>query len=353
MGILGLMSGTSLDGLDIAFCKFATQNNKIIWQIEIAETLPYDTHWTEILKNAHKLTGIELTELNINYGREIGKMVNNFINKNAIHKSEIDYISSHGHTIFHQPEKGFTLQIGHGAYIAETTEINTICDFRTQDMAKGGQGAPLVPIGDRLLFGEYGCCINLGGIANLSYEKNNQRIAYDICPANMVLNYLSNKSGVNYDNNGAMAASGTVNKKLLAKLNQLNFYQQTPPKTLGREWVERNIFPLLENSKLSITNQLTTFCNHIGMQINSATAEIPKTDILITGGGAWNKFLIETINNYTSHSVVIPSDKIIDFKEALIFALLAYLRVNNKTNILSSVTGANEDHKAGIEFKIR
>lgn len=351
--ILGLMSGTSLDGLDVALCTFANENGHISWEIEMADTISYDSNWQTQLAHAHNLSGLNLTRLNVEFGNKIGQLVNQFITEHNIDKAQIDCIASHGHTVFHQPEHGFTLQIGHGAYLAETTGLNTICDFRTQDMAKGGQGAPLVPIGDKLLFGSYGCCINIGGIANLSYQLTNQRIAFDICPANMVLNHLSSKMGHPYDKNGEIAATGTINNTLLNQLNQLKYYQQPHPKTLGREWVEHHIIPLLEISTLTIADQLHTFCHHIGQQIHTNTEHLPLSTILLTGGGSWNKFLVEIINKYTPQSVIIPNDKIIGFKEALIFALLAYLKVTNQTNILASVTGSDNDHIAGVEYKIR
>lgn len=347
------MSGTSLDGLDLALCSFYENDQQLHYEILSATTLAYDTQWQQKLTHAHKLSGLELTRLNVDFGIQMGKMINAFLQKTNMDKAEIDCIASHGHTVFHQPEHGFTLQIGHGAYIAETTGINTICDFRVQDMAKGGQGAPLVPIGDRLLFGDYGCCINLGGIANVSYEQNSQRIAFDICPANMVLNYLSQKLGKQYDRQGQIAASGQLNQPLFDALNQVNYYQQKPPKTLGREWVEQNILPILEKSDVGIADQLHTFCHHIGKQIHMSTAHLPQSTILLTGGGAWNTFLAESIKQYTAHTVIIPNEQLVGFKEALIFALLAYLKITDKPNVLASVTGAKNNHIAGVEFKIK
>lgn len=343
---IGIMSGTSLDGMDLAACEFELVNSKWSFQICDAETISYSEEWEKRLINAPLLSGLELTELHSAYGKFIGKTVNKFIKKTGFSP---DLIASHGHTVFHQPEKGFTLQIGNGAEILATTQKTTVADFRTADVALGGQGAPLVPIGDQYLFSEYDYCLNLGGFANVSYQENEKRIAFDNCPVNIVLNHYAQKLGIPYDKGGVKGKSGNVNTALLKKLNKLPYYLQSPPKSLGREWVETVFFPLVESSPITDLDKLRTIYEHIAIQI----AKISKGEgkLLITGGGAFNSFLVERIKDACSLEVTLPNPQIIDFKEALIFAFLGVLKMQNKVNCLSSVTGASQDSSGGIIFK--
>ena len=240
MRVLGVMSGTSLDGLDLALCEFFLNGEKYTYKIIKAKTLKYNNIWRKKLEEGRKNSLVEFLKLNVEYGEHIGIEIKKFL----YGQQKPDAIASHGHTVFHQPQNGFTTQIGCGANIAAVTGITTVCDFRSLDVALRGQGAPLVPIGDEKLFSDYGACLNLGGIANISFKKGNKRIAYDICEANMLLNYLSNKAGKNYDKGGAMAEKGSVEKSLLKKLNKKKFYKEKAPKSLGREWFEKNILPL-------------------------------------------------------------------------------------------------------------
>lgn len=349
--LVGLMSGTSLDGLDMAVCEFWDEGEKLKWQILNAETRPYSSEWAEKLKNAHLLSGQDLLKLHHAYGEYLGETVLGFLDQKNIDHAKIDAICSHGHTIFHQPEGQFTFQLGHGGNIAAKTGKRVIADFRLQDMILGGQGAPLVPIGDRLLFRAYDFCLNIGGIANISLETESGRLAWDICPANMVLNRLSQKLGKQFDNDGAIAARGLINTQLLDKLNNLPYYHEKPPKTLGREWVETEVFKLIDNVDLSITDLLTTYTEHIAFQVGEATHSFNGNNILITGGGAMNDYLVSRINKFTGLSVILPEAQVINFKEALIFALLGFLKIQNRVNVLQSVTGAEKDHITGIEFK--
>jgi anhydro-N-acetylmuramic acid kinase len=231
MNILGIMSGTSLDGVDLALCHFESKEGKLQWKILKSATIPYSETWQYRLKTAHLQSGYDLTLLDAEYGKLLGDMVCDFIDKNSLKKSDIHTVASHGHTVFHQPELGITLQIGSGAHFAASTGLNVINDFRIQDVAQGGQGAPLVPIGDRLLFSAYSHCLNLGGIANVSFERDNMRTAGDICPANMVLNQLARLQGFSYDESGQLARSGAINKELLSRLNELPFYRLAFPKS--------------------------------------------------------------------------------------------------------------------------
>ena len=342
--VIGLMSGSSLDGVDIAYVNFSHDNKTWFFQIVEAGNVPYSEYWKEQLSMAFNKDKEELKELDKEYGRYLGTITKRFIEK---YDMEPKLIASHGHTIFHRPEEGFTLQIGDGQEIANITGIMTINDFRTEDVEKGGQGAPLVPIGDRHLFAEYPICLNIGGIANVSYETNNQRTAYDICMANQLLNYLAGKLGYDYDNNGNIAKRGKVNKELLDILNDNPYYRQEAPKSLGREFFENVQHKIVDESDLSVADLLATATEHIAIQIADATRHLDATKMLVTGGGAKNRFLIDRISALSKHEIIIPDTLIVDYKEALIFAFLASLKMEGKINVLSSVTGASSDSSSG------
>jgi len=342
---IGVMSGTSLDGIDLVYVSFQNDDTSDFTIIH-AETIPYSTEWKQLLQNAIFSDQQALQKLDVVYGQFLGGILNNFISNYKIIK--IDFIASHGHTILHQPQKGITLQIGNGQEIAKITKQKVVCDFRTQDVKLGGQGAPLVPIGDELLFSEYDFCVNLGGFSNVSYRKNNKRIAFDICPVNIVLNFYVHKLGLAYDDSGTLASEGKINEVLLEKLNELEFYQQKPPKSLGLEWVQKNIFPLIDELETDIPSILRTFVAHIALQISKV---IYKNDqVLITGGGVFNTFLMDEIRQYSNSPITLPAEELIDYKEALLFAFLGLLKVNNKINCLQSVTGASKDHSSGLIF---
>lgn len=338
------MSGSSLDGVDIAYVNFSHDNKRWFFQIVEAGNVPYPSHWKERLADAFNQSEEELKILDKEYGEYLGTITKRFIKK---YEMEPKLIASHGHTIFHRPNEGYTLQIGNGQAIADITGIMTINDFRTEDVAKGGQGAPLVPIGDRHLFASYPICLNIGGIANVSYEHHDSRIAYDICMANQLLNYLAGKLGYDYDNNGNFALQGIVNQEMLDILNDNPYYHQDAPKSLGREFFENVQHKIVDESSLSVKDLLATATEHIAMQIAKSTEGIDATKMLVTGGGAKNDFLIERISALSKHEVVIPDTMIIDYKEALIFAFLGVLKMEGKTNVLSSVTGASSDSSSG------
>ena len=336
------MSGSSLDGLDIALVRFQEENDNYRFQILEAETLPYPNEWKQRLSEAFHKQPEDLRQLDKGYGKYLGEQVLAFAKK---HDVTPDFVASHGHTIFHRPEEHYTLQIGDGQELAKACGFTVINDFRNEDVSKGGQGAPLVPIGDKLLFGDYGICLNIGGIANVSYDENGQRIAYDICIANQALNHLAQMKGLDYDRDGELARSGEVNMDLLKRLNRHPFYGQLPPKSLGREFFETNQKDLLKD--LSVEDMLATFTEHIALQVALAVSVLPKSKLLVTGGGARNKFLMERLQARSSHKVVIPEKQIIDYKEALVFAFLGLLRMEGKTNVLASVTGAESDSCSG------
>lgn len=338
------MSGTSLDGIDIIY----TQLNSEDWSFKIlkATTLPYSKQWQKRLKEAVDFSKGELQLLDEEYTTLLGHEIKAFIDRNALH--DIDAICSHGHTVLHQPENGITYQIGNQGLIASLIGCQVICDFRVQDVKFGGQGAPLVPIGDKLLFKGYDYCINLGGFANISYQDQHKRIAFDICPVNIVMNHYCRKIGLEYDNKGKLASEGNLNETLLADLNDLGFYELKPPKSLGLEWVKEYIFPLINAQKLPIQDVLRTFAEHVALQIFRSIENTG--NVLITGGGAYNEFLISRIKKLSDNEVVIPSKEIIEYKEALIFALLGVLRLRGEVNCLSSVTGAKYNHSSGKIF---
>lgn len=343
--VVGAMSGTSLDGLDLAAVEFRRSENRWNFSIVAAETVKYSNEWEEKLRTAPKLSGEKLIELHNVYGKFTGQKINRFVKS---HRLLPDLIASHGHTVFHQPEKGFTFQAGNGACIATETGITTVSDFRTADVTLGGQGAPLVPVGDRLLFPEYESCLNLGGFANISFEQNGKRIAFDICPVNFILNDLSRKLGKPFDENGELGRQGAIDNQLLEKLNKLKFYSQSPPKSLGKEWMDRHFFPVIEASNLTVQDKLRTVYEHIALQIAKAVPAGGK--MLITGGGTFNSFLMERVRQHLKCEIVIPPAEIINYKEALVFAFLGMLRYLGEVNCYATVTGARRDSSTGIIF---
>jgi anhydro-N-acetylmuramic acid kinase len=346
------MSGTSLDGLDMAVCEFSQITGGYEYRIEAAETLPYSDIQRSKLKHCAHSSAADHAKLNQRFGKFIGESVASFLSKN---KLQADAVSSHGHTIFHQPENGFTNQIGCGATIAAITGLTTVCDLRSLDVALNGQGAPLVPIGDKLLFGKYDACLNLGGIANISFDnKNNERIAFDICVCNMVLNHLSNRKGTPYDLNGEWAKAGKVDEHLLKALDALDHYKIKGSRSLGYEWFETNFLKLIiERQSAHTEDLLATFTEHAAKQIALVINNNGVRSVLVTGGGAFNKHLIELIKQKTTADIILPDEKIINFKEALIFAFLGYLRLKEHTNTLHTVTGAKQDSIGGAVYLMK
>lgn len=344
--VIGVMSGTSLDGIDLAHVHFSIVDGKWSFDIYETETVSYDNDWLNKLKTAIDFSEDKLKELNKDYTVLLANFIKTFIKKHQLQK--LDAICSHGHTILHQPQNGFTLQIGNLPEIANHCNQTIVCDFRVQDILLGGQGAPLVPIGDRILFSEYDFCLNLGGFSNISFEQNDTRIAFDISPVNTVLNFYANQLGLDYDDKGQLAGSGKVNSELLNELNTLEYYKKQFPKSLGFEFVKEIVLPLIEEYNIPIEDKLNTFTEHITFQIAVALPS-KKGKLLATGGGAYNDFLIERLKFWLPElEIIIPDKKTIEFKEALIFALLGVLKLRNEINALSSVTGAKHDHSSGI-----
>jgi anhydro-N-acetylmuramic acid kinase len=346
--VIGVMSGTSLDGIDLAHVHFSIVDGKWSFNIYETETVSYDNDWLNKLKTAIDFSEDKLKELNKDYTVLLADIIKTFINKHQLQK--LDAVCSHGHTILHQPQNGFTLQIGNLPEIANHCNQTVVCDFRVQDILLGGQGAPLVPIGDRILFSEYDFCLNLGGFSNVSFEQNDTRIAFDISPVNTVLNFYANQLGLDYDDKGQLADSGKLNSDLLNELNALEYYKKPFPKSLGFEFVKETILPLIEQFNIPIEDKLNTFTEHITFQIAVALPG-KKGKLLATGGGAYNDFLIERLKFCLPElEIIIPDKKTIEFKEALIFALLGVLKLRNEVNVLNSVTGAKKDHSSGMIF---
>ncbi|MFK7833024.1 MAG: anhydro-N-acetylmuramic acid kinase [Winogradskyella sp.] len=341
--ILALMSGTSLDGIDIIYVSFSFNES---WSFEIhnSETITYTAEWKSILTNLVNKSMKQLKSIDLNYSEFLASTISNFVVDHNI--QDIDFIASHGHTALHQPELGLTYQIGNHQILADLLNQKVICDFRVQDVKLGGQGAPLVPIGDQLLFGSYHYCLNLGGFANISFEKNKERIAFDICPVNIVLNHYVSQLDLEYDDKGQLASNGTVNEDLVDQLNALHFYQEKPPKSLGLEWVDLHIFPLIDAFKLTIEDVLRSYVEHVAIQISKITSH-EKHTVLVTGGGVYNDFLMRRIAYFSKSKIVIPNNQIVEYKEALIFGLLGVLKYRNEINCLKSVTGAKRDHSSG------
>jgi anhydro-N-acetylmuramic acid kinase len=347
--VVGVMSGTSLDGIDLACITFTLKNGKWTFEIGENETVAYPSIWLNKLKIAVGFSEAELVQLNEEYTDYLGNIIKSFIEKHQL--SSLDAVCSHGHTILHQPQNGFTLQIGNIPKLAQLVGEKVVCDFRVQDVELGGQGAPLVPIGDRILFSEYDYCLNLGGFSNVSFEYEGKRIAFDISPVNTVLNFYANTLGLDYDDKGQLARSGKLNEVVLTELNSLEYYQKTYPKSLGFEFVKEVVLPLTKKYSIPIEDSLRTFTEHVAVQIALALP-VKSGTLLVTGGGAYNDFLIERMKHLLPEiEITIPAPRILEFKEALIFGLLGVLKLRNEINVLSSVTGARKDHSSGVIFQ--
>ena len=346
--IIGLMSGTSLDGLDVCCCEFECYNEKWNYNILAANTYSYSAEWKVRLQTLSQQNAFTYAKTHVEYGHLMGGVVKKFIEKYAV---KANYIASHGHTVFHQPHIGLTSQIGDGAALAAVTNLPVICDFRSMDVALNGEGAPLVPVGDKLLFSDYQYCLNIGGITNISFDENGIRRAFDISPANMVLNYFAEREGMPFDKDGLQASKGKIQPDLLHDLNVLPFYTDYTSKSLGREWFESVFLPVIDRYNYSNIDILSTVTEHIAYQIGRAVSKKTNGKMLITGGGAKNSFLIKRISFYLPYiQMIIPDSLLVDYKEALIFAFLGCLRIHNQINCLKTVTGSVADHIAGAVY---
>lgn len=335
------MSGSSLDGLDLALCSFTLQAGRWSFTIEEARTVAYEKSFQQRLLAVMQGSSLDLARLDRDLGDLIGASAAQILAGRTV-----DVIASHGHTIFHKPDEGLTFQIGHGARIAARTGLPTVTDFRTLDVALGGQGAPLVPLGELLLFPDHRLFLNIGGICNIAMHEANGVLGYDVCIGNQALNMLASEAGLDYDKDGALARSGSVNEKLLHRLNDLPFHHQPPPRSLGREWFDAEVRPAIADTSIALNDRLRSVVEHIAMLIarNVGNGDDP---VLATGGGVLNTFLIEQIRSLSGREIVIPERAVVDYKEALIFAFLGVRRLRGENTTLASVTGAKRDSSGG------
>lgn len=360
---IGLMSGSSLDGLDIAFAEFHENAGTWTFQIVQADCYPYSREWIIKLQNATSLSAMDYQLLHVEYGHYIGQQVNHFIKKNDL-DYQVALIASHGHTTFHDPLKKMTAQLGDGAAIAAETQLPVVTDLRSLDIAFGGQGAPIVPIGEKFLWNEYDFFLNIGGIANISFNAGPGYFAFDVCPANKVLNMLAMEAGKEYDEEGKMAAGGAINTDLLKELNSLDYYKRSYPKSLANEFGTEIIYPMIRDSGCRTGDALRTYAEHIVVQIKNAITNLISRQLsaknlperpagyklLATGGGAFNTFLIERLKDgliELNVETIVPDEKLVKYKEALIMALIGVLRWRQEYNVLSSVTGAKRNSIGG------
>jgi anhydro-N-acetylmuramic acid kinase len=343
--VLGIMSGTSLDGIDLCLTEFKRIKDDWSYQIQATRIQKYSEEWEKELTNIESKSAVDLVELDFRYGKYLGEVAHKFLSEK---EESVDAIASHGHTIFHQIKRGFTYQLGNGASIAAASKTVCVSDFRSLDVALGGQGAPLVPFGDEKLFGSYNACINLGGIANVSFHKEGERIAFDVCPCNMVSNYFMQKFHQSeYDKDGELSRSGKLIPELYKALNEVAFFKTVGPKSLGKEWIFETIIPLMEKHQQTSADLLFTYSKHIAFQIaNTLKSNNIHSNILFTGGGSKNKFLVELLKA-EGLEFELPKEQIIDFKEALIFAFLGLNRILSENNTLKSVTGARKNSCGG------
>jgi len=362
---LGLMSGSSLDGLDLAFVHLHENAGKWDFEILKADCYEYNDEWKQRLQSATKLKALDYQLLHTDYGHYLGEQVNRFIVENDL-QYQVQIIASHGHTTFHVPGKKMTAQLGDGAAIAAMTGINVVSDLRAMDVALGGQGAPIVPIGEKLLWDDFDFFLNIGGIANISFKHEECFTAFDICSANSILNMLANKAGKEYDENGLLASHGNINIELLDKLNNIEYYGHAYPKSLANSFGQETVYPLIQDSGFGIEEALRTYVEHIAIQIKNSIEKLivnnnslaeqnhkPQTTnykLLSTGGGTLNLFLIQRLKDYLNElniELIIPDENIIKYKEALIMALIGVLRWREENNVLSTVTGAKRNSIGG------
>jgi anhydro-N-acetylmuramic acid kinase len=347
--VIGVMSGTSMDGIDLVHCTLTQNDSKWDFKINAAKTVEYDEKWRLRLSKLRSQSAYNFVRTDRYYGEYIGLLINDFLKETNL---TADLISSHGHTIFHQPENNLTTQIGSGHAISAVTGIPSVTDFRAMDVVLGGQGAPLVGIGDQLLFGEYDMCLNIGGFANISAQVDGQRVAYDICPANILLNRIAREYDLEFDEDGKIAEQGKVDYDLLAELNDIDYYHQPYPKSLGREWINQNFWGIVRECKIDKQDKMKTLVDHIAGQIGQNIDQLAGENssgirVLATGGGVLNPVLVDYLRSNTDAEIVVPDAELINFKEALVFALMGVLRIQNKPNVLSGLTGADADSIGG------
>lgn len=348
--IIGIMSGSSMDGVDLAHCSITKDGESYDFQINHGETIEFNENWRIRLSQLRKQSALNYVKTDIFFGYYLGELCNDFIQKNNL---EVDFIASHGHTAFHDPIKGVTAQVGDGQSISAKTNLPVITDFRRMDVAKFGEGAPLVTLADDLLFNSYDFCLNLGGFANISCSQTAGRVGYDICANNILLNRIARDLGQSFDEDGKIADSGSINYELLGELNAIEYYEKPYPKSLNRDWINKELWHIVRSYReTSLEDRMATLVDHIAGQIGKNIDALSQghsegKKVLITGGGAFNNTLIDYIKSHTDAELVVPEDKLVNYKESLAFALLGALRVQNKVNVIGNGTGAKENSIAG------
>ena len=349
--VIGTMSGSSMDGLDIVYTKFEEKGGKWNYEILQFDCIPFSNEWTKKLLHITDISAKELIKTHVDFGHWMGNEIKNFIDKHHLHH-KVHLIASHGHTVFHEPELHYTFQMGDGAAIAAINKLPVVCELRNMDIALGGQGAPIVPIGEKLLWNEYEYFLNIGGIANISFAENEQHIAFDICAANRVLNLLSNELGMAYDANGAEANKGKLNEDLLYELNDLDYYKKSFPKSLSNEFGVNEVYQIIQKYSINVGDKLNTYCHHIAQQVAKVCIKdsMETKQMLVSGGGAFNTFLMSCLKEKLAKNnieIIFPTDELIQYKEALIMGLIGVLRWREQHNVLHSVTGASSSSVGG------
>jgi anhydro-N-acetylmuramic acid kinase len=333
------MSGTSLDGLDVAICEFTCDPT---WSGRILQFNMFDFSESlrSSLKNSMILTAEELWKLDKSWAHFAAECVSKTSPELLL---RVQLLSSHGHTVFHNPQDGYSVQIGSGAVLAAQSNLPVVCDLRSLDIAYGGQGAPLVPLVDSTLFSEYTACLNLGGFANISILPK----AWDIGVCNNLLNILAREKGVEYDAEGSIAKSGKIIGDLLQQMLSIPYHRLPPPKSLGVEWMQKELYPLLEKvADHPLEDRMRTAVEYIAISIVNDCPKAGK--ILVTGGGAFNRFLIQRLNELGDGvEFYLPDSEVINGKEAFAFAFLGLLRWLGKPNVLKSTTGARKESSGG------
>lgn len=344
------MSGSSMDGIDLALCNITSDKGTYSYEIGACKTYEYSETWRLRLSQIRKADSLAYAKTDVFYGHYLGHLVREFMEEFNV---DADLVGSHGHTVFHYPEEMITRQVGDGASLSAICKLPVVSDFRSMDVAKKGQGAPLVAIGDQVFFDDYDFCLNLGGFANISGKIGEYRVSFDICPANILLNRVARDLDKEYDHNGEIASKGTINYGLLENLNQIDYYAMPFPKSLNRDWINNELWQIVkEGEKLSPEDKMKTFVDHIGVQISKSVSYLSSKQpagkkVLVTGGGAFNGVLMDHIKTHSEAEFTVPDEKLVKFKEALIFALMAVMRVENQPNIIKTFTGAKSNSVSG------
>lgn len=350
--VLGLLSGSSLDGADLAVCSFSvdplTPTKLLSWNIHLARTIPYPQEWITRFKNLPGASARDLVLADTELGHYYGVLINQLLKEHSI---TVDLISSHGHTIFHFPELKTTTQIGDGAAIVSETGIDTVTQLRSVDVAFAGEGAPLAPLGDRYLYPGYTYYLNLGGIANVTAYQDEKIIAFDICPCNQIFNALAETIGQDFDRDGAIAASGNLNHPLLARLQDDDYLIKPYPKSLDNTWSQEHQVKQAIQWDARLEDKMNTAVEFVALEIAKACRQLTQPEssterptLFCTGGGALNAHLISRIAFHCPEiELVLPSRKIIEFKEVSFIALAGLFRCLRVPNLYASVTGAPSD----------